>query len=608
VQNTAPAQKLALSPLELTSTAGLARLPQPKDAETLLLAEKASHIAKAARSATIANVLAPLLCIPMFADEVPTWKFYGWLCYMMIAVLLRTWIIHKLESEARQITDPKRNLKLLSRALGMVGTGWGLGWVLMAPDLSLVNEMIYVYMTTAAMIAGMFAYSVNKTTFLAFTLPIMIPSLAVAWGPSSLIRWPFAIGLVTLYLVVLGIAKSFAKVFEDSVRLRFRNEDLYRELEQERDQSVAANVAKSKFIATASHDLRQPLHAVNVYLELLDPDHLPEAEKKSMQKIQSSVMTLNGMFDALLNFSRLDAGATQVVESPFPLEVLMTTLRDLYASKAIEKGLEMGIHGPDVVVKGDRMLLQQIIGNLLANAIQYTEKGRVEVQFSTDDHMLSIQVKDTGCGIAVAEQGTIFDQFYRANQTRNMHDGLGLGLSIVKRLCDLLGASVTLVSKPGHGSVFGVKTHFATSDHLADLNAMPPAQPQPLSQHGLFGKHIALLEDNPVILEAYRQTLADKGAHVHVLSEDEAELSDQLGTLERIDCILSDFRLKNTTGDEVIQKLRESYNSDIPAIIVTADTDPARIQFLAQLDIKVLHKPVSFLEIVQAIESVLQPA
>jgi signal transduction histidine kinase/CheY-like chemotaxis protein len=583
-------------------------MPQPKDAEAQLLSEKASHIAKAARAATLANVLAPLLCIPMFADELSALRFDVWLGYMLVAVLIRTWIIHQLESEASRISHPQRDLKTLNRAIGMVGAGWGLGWVLMAPGLSLVNQMIYVYMTTAAMIAGMFAYSVNKPTFLAFTLPIMVPSLVVAWGPFSLIRWPFAIGLVTLYLVVLGIAKNFAKVFEDSVRLRFRNEDLYRELEQERDQSVAANVAKSKFIATASHDLRQPLHAVNVYLELLNPDLLPASEKKSMQKIKSSVETLNGMFDALLNFSRLDAGATQVVEHPFPLEVLITTLRDLYASKANEKGLELSIHGPDVGVKGDRLLLQQIIGNLLANAIQYTEQGRIEVQFLADDRGLSIQVKDTGCGIPAAEQHIIFEQFYRANPTRNMHDGLGLGLSIVKRLCDLLGASVTLVSEPGLGSVFSVRTHFATSDRWADWDALSQVPPQALPQHGLLGKHIVLLEDNPIILEAYRQTLVSKGAHVHVLSEDEAEMSNQLETLEHIDCILSDFRLKHTTGDAVIQMLRENYNADIPAVIVTADTDPARIQFLAQLDIMVLHKPVSFLEITQAIEQVLPPA
>ena len=150
-----------------------------------LLREKSAHITKAARSATLANILAPLLCIPMFKDEVPTSDLALWLGYMFVAVLVRTGLLYRLPHEAEKIIDPKRDLKIMSYAVGIVGFGWGLGWILMAPDLLMVNRMIYVYMTTAAMISSMFAYSVHHVTFLAFTLPIMIPSLStVLWSIS----------------------------------------------------------------------------------------------------------------------------------------------------------------------------------------------------------------------------------------------------------------------------------------------------------------------------------------------------------------------------------------------------------------------------------------
>ena len=142
-----------------------------------VMREKAAHITKAARSATIANILAPLLCIPMFQDEVTPTHFSIWLGYILIAVLIRTYMVFSLPHVAEKILDPKRNLQIVTYAVGIVGIGWGLGWVLMAPDLQMVNRMIYVYMTTAAMISSMFAYSVNKPTFYAFTLPIMFPSL-----------------------------------------------------------------------------------------------------------------------------------------------------------------------------------------------------------------------------------------------------------------------------------------------------------------------------------------------------------------------------------------------------------------------------------------------
>lgn len=573
-----------------------------------LLREKSAHITKAARSATVANLLAPMLCIPMFKDEVPSLNLAIWLGYMFIAVFIRTWMIFQLAHDAEKILDPQRNLKTMTYAVGIVGLGWGLGWVLMAPDLLMVNRMIYVYMTTAAMISSMFAYSVNTPTFFAFTLPIMIPSLSTVLWSVHIFPWPFSVGLASLYVVVLSIAKNFAKTFEDSVRLRFRNERLYQELATERDQSIAANVAKSKFIAVASHDLRQPMHAVNVYLEMINLDNLPTVEKKSLGKIKSSIITLNAMFDSLLNISKLDADVMQVNPRVFHLDELANTIRDLTEAKATSKGLIFSISHPDLLVRGDKLLLQQIISNLVSNAIQYTEHGQVVVCFESEQDCLAIEVSDTGCGIEEAEQQHIFHQFYRADKTRALHDGLGLGLSIVQRLCNLIGADIRVVSGRGQGSTFRVTTSFPISANAEEIHAVQQVAPKTHdSNRSLQGKYIAVIEDNPIITEAYRQTLANKGAYVQVLSEHEDELDAQLATIDRIDCILSDYRLSQTTGDMLIQKLRDNYNKEIPAIIVTADTSPSHINLFAQLNVQVLHKPISFHDVTAAIEKIMTP-
>jgi signal transduction histidine kinase/CheY-like chemotaxis protein len=565
-----------------------------------LLKEKAAHITTAARSATLANVLAPLLCIPMFEDDLPSTKLLTWLAYMFIFVTIRTWMIYRLAYTSEKIVNPQRHLRIMTLAIGMVGIGWGLGWILMAPDLSMVNRMIYVYMTTAAMISSMFAYSVNRATFYAFTLPIMVPSLAVSLLPQQVFPWPFTVGLATLYLVVLSISKNFSKIFEDSVRLRFRNERLYSELASERDQSVAANVAKSKFIAAASHDLRQPMHAINVYLELIEFDKLPAPEKRVLSKIKNSIGTLNAMFDSLLNISKLDADAMQVNRRVFPIQTLAHSVTDMCEVNAKNKGLQLQVHPSDLVVRGDKMLLQQIIGNLVANAIQYTLKGQVDVHFKAVEGCLTIEVTDTGCGIAPSEQHIIFEQFYRTEQTRSLHDGLGLGLSIVQRLCALIGANIQLVSEMGRGSTFTVSTPFPASRQENQLHEENIQAKSKDPRRSLQGRNIVLIEDNLIIIEAYRQALASKGAHVHVLSENDLEA--QLETMGTIDCILSDYRLGQTTGDVLIQKLRDSYNQDIPAIIVTADTSPSHIHYFSNLNIQVLHKPVSFQEVGASIE------
>ncbi len=571
----------------------------------LVLREKSAHITKAARSATVANILAPLTCIPMFIDEVVYSNLMMWLMYMFAAVSVRTWMIFKLAHEAEKILDPKRNLQIITFALGLVGFGWGLGWVLLAPDLLMVNRMIYVYMTTAAMISSMFAYSVNTPTFLAFTLPIMIPSLSSVLWTANFFPWPFTVGLASLYLIVYKIAKSFAQTFQESIRLRFRNERLYQELANERDQSIAANVAKSKFIAVASHDLRQPMHAVNVYLELIQLDDLPASEKKIFAKISNSITTLNAMFDSLLNISQLDADVMQVSHRAFSLKDLGFAIRDLTEAAALNKGLTLDIVCPDLNVRGDKLLLQQILCNLVSNAIQYTETGGIELRFEIEEDCLVIEVCDTGCGIAECEQQQIFNEFFRADRTRSLHDGLGLGLSIVKRLCDLIGAEVSVFSELGVGSRFIVATPFAVAASEEDDHLARPALKTPSMQQILQGKHIAVVEDNPIIVEAYRHTLASKGAYVQVLSEHEDELVAQLETIDHLDCILSDYRLSQTTGDLLIGKIRENFNDEIPAIIVTADTTPTHIHVFAALNVQVLHKPISFQEIAHAIEKIL---
>ena len=569
-----------------------------------LLREKASHITKAARSATIANVLAPLLCIPAFKDEVKPMHLGIWLTYMFVVVVVRTWIVFKLKFKSEEIINPQQNLTRMTLTLGSMGIGWGMGWVLMAPDLLMINRVIYVYMITAALMGSMFAYSVHKPTFYAFTLPIMIPSLTTTLWSVDLFPWTFSVGMATVYMVVLGISKSFSQTFEDSVRLRFRNESLYQELANERDQSIAANVAKSKFIAIASHDLRQPMHAVNVYLDIVNANNFPEQEKLLLTKIKSSVTSLNSMFDSLLNISKLDAHVTPINNRVFALQDFANTLRDLYETRAKNKGLIFKVSSLDLNVCGDKLLLQQIVGNLISNAIQYTETGTVEIKFITQNDRLTVEIVDTGCGVDDSEQQHIFGEFYRADRTRSLHDGLGLGLSIVQRLCSLIGADMYLLSTLGEGSKFVVTTpYFASSSD--ESFEVAEASSAPLNTHRILqGKYIGVIEDNPIIIDAYRQTLASEGAYVYVLSE--FELDAQLESINRIDCILSDYRLSQSTGDVLIQKIRENYNEEIPAIIVTADTSPSHFNLFAKLNVQVLHKPVSFQEVAQAIRKLVE--
>jgi signal transduction histidine kinase len=570
---------------------------------------KSAYIVRTARSVTVANILAPLFALLLFYDDADPLKLSLWLSYMAVATVIRTWTTARLEYEEDKITDPQKNLKVVTIGVGLIGLGWGLGWVLLVPDLSTINRMIYLYVTAGGMFNSMFGYCVHWPTFYSFTIPIMVPAISTAFWPKDIFPWPFSIGITILFIYVVKISRNFSETFEDSVRLRLRNEKLFKELATERDESIAANVAKSSFIASASHDLRQPMYAVNMYLDSLNMDVIPRSERATLQKVKNSVVTLNEMFESLLNISRLDSFSYEPENRHFSIQELSTSLREIAKPLASNKQLSLHMNGMDAVALGDEQLLRQILLNLIDNAIHYTERGQVSVSFEDRQGRLSVSVSDTGCGISAADQRRIFEEFYRVDQTRGSHDGLGLGLSIVWRLCKLIGAEIHTASTLGQGTTFTLETRYPIGDPAKGKLAWP--EPDAAGKAGalsISGKTIAVIEDDQAILEAYRHALASRGVHVIVIEEEPQALEQQLATFEGgpIDFIISDYRLRSTTGAEMIHRLREAFNQEIPALIVTADTSPAHITHFAQLNIAVLHKPVSFQEVMSVITSRLQ--
>lgn len=570
--------------------------------------QKSAYIVKTARSVTVTNILAPLFALLLFYDDADPVKLTVWLSYMAIATFIRTWSTGKLEYKEEKIENPKRDLTVVTVGVALIGFGWGLGWILLVPDLDTMNRMIYLYVTAGGMFNAMFGYCVHWPTFYSFIIPTMVPAISTVLWNRDIFPWPFAIGISILFICVIKIAKNFSKTFEGSVRLRLRNEKLYQELSIERDQSIAANVAKSNFVASASHDLRQPMYAVNMYLDSLNVDEMPPTEKATVSKIKNSVITLNEMFEALLNISKLDSLSFRSTNQPFEIERLAESLNAIVKPHALLKQLKLKFDvGPKYAV-GDETLLNQMLLNLINNAIHYTDHGEVVVNFFSYRNCLHISVADTGCGISIEDQSRIFQEFFRVDKTRDHHDGLGLGLSIVSRLCKLIGAEISIESKIDQGTVFTVSTKFPASEQIDLLDENPHQKhARKTSSASIFGKTIAVVEDDPVVLEAYAQALTTRGAVVIKIALDQHEFERQMTLLDAssIDFIISDYRLKTSSGAEMISRLREVFNDEIPAMIVTADTSPAHIQYFSELNIPVLHKPVSFQQVIAVVEAKL---
>ena len=523
---------------------------------------------------------------------------------MAVAVLIRIFLVRFIRLDG----DAQTNFAKMNWAVGIVTSVWGLGWLMLVPGMDPVNYLIYQVISLTVLFVGMVGYCVHWKTFFSFALPLKITELLSIIIHSQFIIWPIAIGSLVNFYLALKMGFFFSKSWEKSIALRFKNEKLFDQLVQEKNVSVAANIAKSEFIATASHDLRQPMYAVNMYLDSLNVDEMPQTEKTTIGKIKNSVVTLNEMFEALLNISKLDSLSFRSTNQPFEIERLAESLNAIVKPHALHKQLKIQFEiGPRYAV-GDETLLSQMLLNLINNAIHYTDHGEVVVSFFSYGNCLHISVSDTGCGISIDDQSRIFQEFFRVDKTRDHHDGLGLGLSIVSRLCKLIGAEISIDSKIDKGTVFTVSTKFPVSEQI-DLLDEPPHQihARKTSSASIFGKTIAVIEDDPVVIEAYAQALTSRGAIVIKVALESREFEKQMTLLDAksIDFIISDYRLKTSSGAEMISRLREVFNDEIPAMIVTADTSPAHIQFFSKLNIPVLHKPVSFQQVIAVIESKL---
>ncbi len=575
--------------------------------EELLLEEKYQFLETASKANTAGTVIGPVLTGALIFQEAALGNLIVWLTTMALCVAFRAYMVFSKNKD--QTLSTKKKIFNLNLGVFTVTACWGLGWLIVTPTLPFNLQCLYLLMSSTAVFVGLYGYSIHRPTFLCFALPIFIGQFIVSLIPPFMFPWPILLGEFAFSLYAIKMASYFSKSWVKTISLQIQNQTLNKALEFERNSAITANIAKSKFIATASHDLRQPLHAVNIYLDLFEPNKLNPKERINFLQIRKSIKTLNSMFSSLLDLSKLDAGASDKLEKPFELIELIGFLSNTYTPIASNKNLVLQFDFMNMGINGDKLLLQQLMGNLISNAIQYTAIGTILVKATAVNNCLHMTIEDTGCGIDSTLLDKIFDEFFRVDSTRNMHDGLGLGLSIVKRLCKLSDTELSVNSVLGSGTTITLHTKYPSlplrdgSESLIKNVSHESPSPQEVL---LETKTIAVFEDDHTIFDAYKQALTQNGFAVLSLPENSQSLMNQLANINHIDCILSDYRLETTTGDLIIQQLRDSFGIDIPAIIITADTSPQHIQLFKELNIKVLYKPIGYSDIVDAIKLLLK--
>ena len=387
-------------------------------------------------------------------------------------------------------------------------------------------------------------------------------------------------------------------------------------MREQRDTAERANSAKTRFLAAASHDLRQPMHALNLLLTALQHEHAKPMRDELMQRIDATSKAMSGLLDALLDISRLDAGGVKPQVATFELLPLLLNVRETYEGLAQIKGIEFHVRPSRLCVHSDPMLIERILGNFVSNAIRYTPAGgRVLVAVRRRGQHCLLQVRDNGPGIEVKDQHAIFEEFVQIqNPQRDRSLGLGLGLAIVQRLAHLLKHPISLRSCPGHGSTFAIElpTRHQLPSKPQGVTATPGGPvnlADPATSSLLGGSRILLVEDDTQVRESYELLLrlwgCDVGSH--------ESASAALEQLSRHDwtpqLIVADYRLGGRlNGVELIAAVRKQLSPTIPAVLITGNTEEPELRQLRDPTIRVLFKPVKPAELMNTLHELLRRA
>lgn len=459
-----------------------------------------------------------------------------------------------------------------------------------------LSSLLVVMVVTGMVASATAAVSHLLPMYTLYIFPMMLP-VAYRLSEFDQTGYHWIAGLIVLYLIVcLGTSRSIRASIMHSINMRYENQTLLGSLREEKQRAEIAlareeqaNHAKSKFLAAASHDLRQPLHSLRLFTATLELQTRDTQHKTLVSQIDSSVKSLEDLFNALLDISKLDAGTLAVEKSHIYLDSLLAQIEGEFKPLAREKQLYFDVELADHVIHTDALLLERLIRNLASNAIRYTEEGGVTMSTTVEDGRVWLCIEDTGVGIPAADQLRVFEEFVQlGNIERDRNQGIGLGLSIVKRLAVLLGVDIRIESGKGKGARFLVSMPLGDRSQCQYL----PAGFMDTPGEQVDSLFVLVIDDEEEVCLAIEGLLETWGCIVMTATSGDTALSqlDEIGEVP--DVVVSDYRLRQgETGGDVIRRVREHLGIDVPAIILTGDIAPDRLKDIKALGYPMLHKP-----------------
>jgi signal transduction histidine kinase/ActR/RegA family two-component response regulator len=472
----------------------------------------------------------------------------------------------------------------------------GLMWGSLGPLFIHGSTGAEVVLPVTLVLCGIVAASLASLSpylpvYWAHTIAAVAPLMGAYLLRDERVYSPMAITCMVYVAAMLVLSRTINRSLRESLALRFQNLELIGQLTAEKEKAEAANRAKSHFLAAASHDLRQPAHALRLFVSslgaLAERGTAVEAQRLNgiVLKMQASLRGQSRLLNGLLDISRLEAGVVRPEPRQLPLQRAFDAMQANFSEQARQSGLVLRVRPTGLWVSSDRVLLEQILANLLSNAVRYTPSGGILLGARRRGDQVELQVWDTGGGIPEDQREAIFREYYQfGNPQRDREHGLGIGLAIVRRAAGLLGSEVRLRSRPGRGSMFSLRVPLIPPVVVPEERTTAAAVPAP-------GISVLALDDDHAVLDALDELL---GAWGHrLLAARRSADAVALARSESVRLVIADYRLAEPiTGAEALRQILSACPRTTVGAIITGDTSPERIREAVASGYTILHKPI----------------
>ena len=583
--------------------AGVAVTPAIDGARRLLV-DQMTAVQRTLLATVAGNLLLGVVVIWALRSVVPVLALVIWATLLALHCAANLWVIAATRKRPVTLRNAGPRARAAVRSALVLGLVWAGGILALWPAgvAALPQKFLLVFLVAGVSSGALHSLSAHLPTFTAFFVPT-VSAVAVAALLEGGPVFDAVAGIAVVYGVVTWrYARSLNHTILEAMRGRHELAALAAQLEQEVQRVQQAQRARSRLLAAASHDLRQPVHALSLALGLVASSPMPPAQAQRLALAQRSVDSLAAQFDALLDLGQLDAGVLHAEPRRVALRPLVERVVEAMRAQAEARGLALRLRAADAVAFTDLLLAERMLRNLLANAIRYTDRGGVLVALrARAAGGARLEVVDTGIGIPLQAQSHIFKEFTQAEGAAG-RGGLGLGLAIVQGCAQLLGHALAVRSVPGRGSRFTIDLQpaplGAVESVLEAADQHPPAAspgPAPGGQPmaALAGLVVILVEDDDAVRATTADVLTEWGAEVVAAASVEDALARLVMRPLRPALVIADGRLAvGAGGVEAVQRVRDEYNDDdLPALVVSADL--AALQAARAAGLVALGKPVT---------------